>query len=199
MSEPKKRSRERITKPCAHCGKDVTRLKSADAPNFFCNHQCYWASDVRAAAGKRTMEKRHPNYAKQVLTCDGCGAEVLRHQSKVAGKQTFCSIACRWNAAAATPIRQVNAGGYIKIYVGPGAPGATKTGHIMEHRKVMQDMIGRPLIGAENVHHINGVKHDNRPENLELWSSSQPAGQRVDEKVAWAREMLALYGDLFPE
>jgi len=96
-------------------------------------------------------------------------------------------------------LEQMTNGGYVKVYVGFDYPGATKTGHIMQHRKVMQDMIGRALIGAENVHHINGVKHDNRPENLELWSSSQPSGQRVQEKVQWAREMLALYGDLFPE
>jgi len=34
---------------------------------------------------------------------------------------------------------------------------------------------------------------DNRESNLELWSSSQPKGQRVEDKVAWAREILALY------
>lgn len=36
-------------------------------------------------------------------------------------------------------------------------------------------------------------KHDNRPENLELWSSSQPAGQRVEDKIAWARMILERY------
>jgi len=96
-------------------------------------------------------------------------------------------------------VEQVTRHGYIKVYVGSSYPGATKTGHIMQHRKVMQEMIGRPLVATENVHHVNGVRSDNRPENLELWSSSQPSGQRVQEKVQWAREMLALYGDLFPE
>jgi hypothetical protein len=42
------------------------------------------------------------------------------------------------------------------------------------------------------------VKDDNRPENLELWSRSQPAGQRVADKVEWARQILALYGDDYP-
>lgn len=62
-----------------------------------------------------------------------------------------------------------------------------------EHRALMEDRLGRPLLPRENVHHINGVRHDNRPENLELWSTSQPAGQRVEDKIAWAREILATY------
>jgi hypothetical protein len=64
---------------------------------------------------------------------------------------------------------------------------------ILEHRWVVERRIGRRLLSHEEVHHINGVRDDNRDENLELWSTSQPAGQRVEDKVAWAKELLALY------
>lgn len=66
----------------------------------------------------------------------------------------------------------------------------------LEHRHKMELKLGRPLLPKEEVHHINGVRDDNRPENLELWSTSQPAGQRVVDKLRWAREIIELYGEL---
>lgn len=62
-----------------------------------------------------------------------------------------------------------------------------------EHRVIMEKVLGRSLLPHENVHHINGVRSDNRVENLELWSKSQPAGQRVEDKTAWAIEWLRTY------
>lgn len=85
-----------------------------------------------------------------------------------------------------------NANGYLVIYR-PDHPNATSSGNVMEHVAVMSEILGRPLLDHERVHHLNGQRDDNRRKNLELWSVSQPPGQRVADKVRWAREILALY------
>lgn len=61
-------------------------------------------------------------------------------------------------------------------------------GAVFVHRLVMEKLIGRQLHAFETVHHKNGIRDDNRPENLELWAVPQPYGQRVEDLVDWVIE-----------
>ncbi len=81
--------------------------------------------------------------------------------------------------------------GYIKIYV-PEHPYA-KFKYVMEHRLVMEKYLERYLTESETVHHRNGIRDDNRIENLELWTTRHPKGCRYEDLIQWAIDFLKIY------
>lgn len=129
--------------------------------------------------------------------CEHCGKTAERRRfrfadGRVSGHdygQRFCSKACGYAGRKWRPINPngyVHSSGYIRVDLRGGKKA-------FQHRVVMEEMIGRPLRPGENVHHVNGQRTDNRPENLELWSEKQPPGQRVVDKVQFGIDMLLTY------
>lgn len=82
---------------------------------------------------------------------------------------------------------RLSSAGYKIIYV-------PERGWLLEHRYVMEQKLGRFLLPGENIHHIDGKRANNSPENLELWIVRQPQGQRVEDILRWAREIISIYG-----
>jgi len=75
----------------------------------------------------------------------------------------------------------------------PGHPRAVRNPYVFEHIIVAERQLGRFLVKGESVHHINGIRDDNRPQNLELWTRPQPSGIRVSDAIDWARAIYDLY------
>jgi HNH endonuclease len=88
----------------------------------------------------------------------------------------------------------------LRVGLGVDAKGyavfTAKGKHYKMHRVVMENMIGRPLRKNETVHHIDGDRLNNSPENLELWASIHPTGQRASDRVRSAVSLLKEYPDL---
>lgn len=115
--------------------------------------------------------------------CPNCGKPNYRFESRVRinkSKEFFCRITCLRQFRAGKHHPQwkhgLNGQGYMTIRV--------ENRTILEHRHVMEKIIGRHLKRFEIVHHKNGIRTDNRPENLELWAiPSQTCGQRVSDLI----------------
>ncbi len=97
--------------------------------------------------------------------------------------------------------RYTTSSGYVKV-LEPSHPNADCKGYVLEHIKVMSEFLGRPIRteDGELVHHIHDDKSNNNLNNLELCTNRrQPPGQRVEDLVTWARELLRDYGDEYPD
>lgn len=108
--------------------------------------------------------------------------------------QMLCSHKCRY-AYKSGPRATKWKGGRTRVWSGhiqvlsKDHPFKTARNTVMEHRLVMEKHLGRYLTKNESVHHKNGIRDDNRLENLELWTvRPQPAGQRVSDAVSWIVE-----------
>lgn len=157
----------------------------------------------KCRANAHHRKKRSLTIKLLYLSCKVCNKTF---EQKRANNTDYCSSNCK-RLAASRRFKGLPIGGRLKHVKGSGYitlqgykilsrrhPNSSKRGQILEHKLLMSNHIGRPLYDHETVHHKNGVRNDNRLENLELWSSSHPPGQRIEDKIQWAKEFLEQYG-----
>ena len=172
------------TKPCRGCQKTFQ-------PTANCHLYC----EECKPHGKKTPRPR--------LVCAWCDQKFKSSGRKwTYYSRRFCSAQHKaefLQQHQGINARRVNEHGYVEIRVGRGYPGAMTNGYMLEHRYLMEQHLGRSLLPHETVHHKHGQRADNRIEELELWSTSQPSGQRVEDKIAWAKWFLGQYDVTVPE
>lgn len=115
--------------------------------------------------------------ALRALGIETRGSRIVANRCKRIGKD-----AGNWRGG-----RRHSTSGYIYVYH-PDHIYATKAGYVMEHRLIMEEVVGRVLEPGEIVHHINGKKDDNRIENLELKTN----GTHISEHFKASHEVTKL-------
>lgn len=127
-------------------------------------------------------KNEYENYSRD--NCD-CG-NIKQKRSNSCSECYMKSITYRYNKK-----------GYVIIRTKMNHP-RNKYNEMFEHTLVMEAYLGRYLYPGENVHHRNGIKDDNRIDNLELWTKPQPSGIRVEDAIEWAKEILNRYENYYP-
>ena len=156
-------------KTCPECS---TVFETKLAIQIYCSSRCL----------------RNARRARTIRYCQECGSayNTLDRRRKFCSRQCVMAVARRRRAEQVANWKggrtlTAKVDGYVRVRA-PGHPRTTKKNpYVLEHILVMETVLGRYLRPKERVHHKNGRRQDNRPENLELWKMKDPPGVRSSD------------------
>lgn len=180
------------TNPCEVCEAPVYRNKSqaAKGEGRYCSQACHNVAQTKPPT---------------IKSCPICGKEMRLKPSQA--QIQYCSRACLTSSRIKRPLDRMHNGrpakldskGYVMLWE-PTHPNKSLKGWQLEHRLVAEASLGRYLTSEEQVDHINEIKGDNRPENLQVLSAADHSKKTVKDLwggISAQRDDLAEYRRLY--